>query len=114
MDGLDKMCSPCRAEDACIILCETLTDALENFLDDRWFPHEAGKRPAYYRHAPDFGSDPRTYEAEIAAAHHQIVAGVQQLIELAVGRPVVVRSLMQCRDDGFHADVSWSPEEDCS
>ena len=107
-DGRDGMCTPCRAEDACISLTETLTDALENFLDDRWFPHEFGYlRPAYYRDAPDFAGDPWVYEAKIAGAYQQIVTGAQQLIELALGRRVALYAQVQCRDDGFHAAVNW-------
>lgn len=72
-DGLDRLCTPCRAESACHSLTETLTDALENFLDDRWFPHEFGhQRPAYYRDAPDFAGDPLAYEARIAGAYAQV------------------------------------------
>ena len=86
-------------------LTQTLTDALENFLDDRWFPHKAGySRPSYYRDAPDF-DNPLACEATIAGAYHQVVVGVQQLIELALGRPVTMDGQVRCREDGFHAAV---------
>jgi hypothetical protein len=87
-DGLDRLCTPCRAESACTGLAEDLTDALEEFLDARWSPHEYGRRPAYYLDAPAFGGDPLVYDAKIAAACQQIAAGAKQLIELALGRPV--------------------------
>jgi DNA-binding CsgD family transcriptional regulator len=46
-DGLDYFCTRCRAIHACDLLCDRLTNALENFLDDRWSPHEYDKpRPA--------------------------------------------------------------------
>jgi hypothetical protein len=94
-------------------LTEVLTNALENFLDDRWFPHKAGySRPSYYRDAPDFPGNPWAYEAKIAEAYQQIVTGVQQLIELALGRRVQMDAEVRCRDNGFHAAVDWSPEEE--
>lgn len=111
-DGLDQLCTPCRAESACTSLTETLTNALENFLDDRWDPHEFGcQLPAYYRDSPDFDGDPLTYETKIAAAYDQIVTGVQQLIELALGRQVQMDAEVRRYHDGFHAAVDWSPEE---
>lgn len=84
-DGEDRFCSVCRAEDACQSLTERLTDALENFLDNRWAPHRYGQRPSYYLKEPAF--EDATYR-EIEAAYNQVVAGTKRLIELAVGRPV--------------------------
>lgn len=87
-DGEDRFCSKCRDEDACQGLTERLTDAQENFLDDRWAPHRYGERPSYYLDAPAF--DDLTL-CDIVAARNQVVAGTQRLIELAVGRPVEMR-----------------------
>jgi hypothetical protein len=65
-DGLDRLCTPCRAESACTGLSDDLTDALENFLDARWSPHQFGlPPPAYYLDAPAFGGDSFVHDAEI-------------------------------------------------
>jgi len=110
-DGLDRLCTPCRAESACTGLTDDLTDALENFLDARWSPHKYGYRPAYYLDAPAFGGDPLAYDAEIAAACQQIAAGAKQLIELALGRPVsaeISPTYYPGDDfDGFHASLEF-------
>lgn len=104
-DGLDGLCTPCRAGSACAGLAEDLTAALEEFLDARWSPHTYGHpRPAYYLDAPAFGGDPLVYDAEIAAACQQMAAGAKQLIELALGRRVSaeVRTAYYS-STGFHA-----------
>ena len=96
-------------------LTETLTDALENFLDDRWFPHKAGDCAAVvYRHAPDF-DNPLACEATIAGAYHQVVVGVQQLIELARGpagddgRSGAARTASTPRWSGTTTRPFWTP-----
>ncbi len=115
-DGLDGLCTPCRAESACIGLTEDLTAALENFLDARWAPHKYGyRRPAYYLDAPAFGGDPLVYDAEIAAACQQIAAGAKRLIELALGRPVSVEAHPHYyrgdNFDGFYASLYFEEPE---
>ena len=51
--GHDQMCGRCRAIWACDRMSDGPTNALENFLDARWAPHEYGKpRPAYYGDLP--------------------------------------------------------------
>jgi hypothetical protein len=106
------MCTLSRAEDACQGLTERLTDALENFLDDRWVPHRSGERPSYYLDAPTF--DNLTL-CDIVAAYNQSVSGTQRLIELAVGRPVQMRHGIHYEDTRHHgiaALVEWDyPEE---
>ena len=88
-DGLDQLCDPCRAIWACDRLCDNLTNALENFADDRWAPHEYGKpRPAYYLDAPNFGGDPAPYMAQITTAHTQLAAAASRLVKLAMGDEV--------------------------
>ena len=106
------MCDPCRAIWICDRLCDNLTDALENFLDDRWAPHRSGERPSYYLDAPTF--DNLTL-CDIVAAYNQSVSGTQRLIELAVGRPVQMRHGIHYEDTrhyGIAALVEWDyPEE---
>jgi hypothetical protein len=48
-DGLDHLCTRCRAIWACDQLVNDLTNSLECFLENRWAPHEyEQQRPAYY------------------------------------------------------------------
>ena len=70
--GLDRLCTPCRAESACTGLTDDLTDARENFFDGRLSPgcqrqpHQFGyPPPAYYLDAPAFGGDSSVHDAEI-------------------------------------------------
>ena len=105
-DGLDQMCDPCRAIWACDRLCDSLTNALENFLDDRWAPHEYGKpRPAYYVDKPNFDGDPAPYMARIATAHMQIAAAASRLVKLAMGPGV------RAKAEGPREPFYWDPEE---
>src|ERR1700758_4076203 len=54
-DGLDYLCTRCRAIWACDQLVNDLTNALECFLENRWAPHEYERpRPAYYHTGPNF------------------------------------------------------------
>ena len=111
-DGLDRFCTPCRAESACTNLTIDLTNALENFLDARWSPHEFGRsRPAYYLEPPH---EFELILPEIEAAYDQIVAGAQRLIKLAIGQPVVMESGVEFYGSdlggdigGFNAYVQW-------
>jgi len=85
-DAQDGFCSVCRAENACTDLTQNVTNALEIFLDARYSPHEG---PAYYRKSPAF--DPDAPElTEIAAACEQVTEGVKRLLELALGKKVVM------------------------
>src|ERR1700761_7261424 len=125
-DDGDGLCTPCRAESACTDLTENITDALENFLDARWWPHDG--RGNYYRDAPAFkfpASAPpfeispkekdkiaaEEYMKAIGAAYDQVVAGVQRLIQLALDRQVQLSSGIMCYDGGFHAAVEWEEDD---
>jgi hypothetical protein len=124
-DDGDGLCTPCRAESACIGLADDITGALENFLDARWWPHDG--RGNYYREAPAFkfpaGAPSfeisvkekdkiaaHEYMRAIAAAYDQVVNGVQRLIQLALDRQVQMDSGIKCYDDGFHAAVELAEE----
>ena len=114
-DGLDGWCTPCRSISACHGLCQDLTDALENFLDARWAPHEAGmRRPAYYLDEPDFGDRWAEHMAEIIEAHAQIGAVADRLVRLAMGPAWLAR--VESYEphhygtnmfDGFHASFDF-------
>ena len=108
-DGLDGLCTPCRAEAACTGLTNDLTNALESFLDARWSPQDS--RGHYYPKSPAFDGDPLAYQDEINAAYAEV------LIELAVGRRVRmeetgVEYYLPDDFDGFHACVEWFPEDE--
>jgi hypothetical protein len=84
-DGLDHLCTRCRAIWACDHLVDDLTNALENFLDARWSPHEYDQpRPAYYLTRPNFDGDPEYHMHQIAAAQTQLAAAASRLIKLAM------------------------------
>jgi AraC-like DNA-binding protein len=86
-DGLDHLCTRCRAIVACDQLCDNLTNALENFLYARWAPHEYGHpRPTYYVNRPNFDGDPAPYMQQITTAHGQIAAAASRLVKLAIPR----------------------------
>jgi hypothetical protein len=109
------MCTSCRAEWACIDLTQSLTDTLEIFLDARWSPHRFDReRPSYYLDAPAFDDD-SVFDG-ITAAYDQIVAGAQRLIELAIGRPVVMWAGVGYQDPddfmGIYAGIDWGLKDE--
>ena len=106
-DGEDKHCAKCRAEQASQSLINNLTDALENFLDDRWAPHRHGYRPSYYLTRPAF--DDATFD-RIEAAYNQIVAGARQLIDWPWASRW--RCIPAC--GGSHPHASWASSRESS
>ena len=71
-DGLDQMCDPCRAIWACDRLCDSLTNALENFLDDEWGAARIRQATAgLLVDKPNFDGDPAPYMARIATSRIQ-------------------------------------------
>ena len=107
-DCEDGMCSICRSESAATLITEMLTDALENFLDNRWSPRRpSGPGPIYCFDTPTF--DDTTLD-DIKAAYNQVVGGTPRLIELAVGRPVEMQYGIRYQDTkhyGIRAQVEW-------
>jgi hypothetical protein len=118
-DNLDQLCDPCRAIWACDRLCDDLTNALENFLDNRWCPHEYGKRrPAYYLDRPSFGDDEAECMAQITTAHRQVAAAAARLVKLAMRPQARAKAEASYEpyyygpDDpdeypGIHAAIDW-------
>jgi hypothetical protein len=119
-DGLDHLCTQCRAISACDHLVNNLSNALAAFLTARWSPHEYGKpRPAFYRTRPDFDGDPAQYLQQIAAAQTQLAAAAARLIKLAM--PPGLRTKAEAsyfpyyfgpddypaEFDGIHAAIDW-------
>jgi hypothetical protein len=106
-DDQDGFCSACRAEEACTDLTENVSNALENFLDARYSPHDG---PVYYRESPVFDKDAPEL-IEIAAACEQVTAGVKRLMELALGRKVVMEAGpwhdFYFPYDGWQAHLDW-------
>jgi hypothetical protein len=84
-DGLDHLCTQCRAITSVDRLVDNLTNALENFLDDRWSPHEWGQpRPAFYYDRPNFDGDETPYMQQIGVAQAQLAAAATRLAQLAM------------------------------
>ena len=80
---------------------------MEDFLDDRWAPHYLDD---YYCDAPIFDGDPQEYLTKIGAAVEQIRDAAEQLLRLALGRPVSVWSTHPgeyMEEGGFHAYLEW-------
>ncbi len=111
-DDQDGFCSVCRAESACTELTEDVTGALEVFLDARYSPHNGSG--GYYRKSSAFDRDAPEL-TEIAVACEQVTAGVKRLIELALGREVVMIAgpWHDFYDfyDGWHACLEWQDAE---
>jgi hypothetical protein len=119
-DGLDHLCTRCRAIWACDELVRDLTSALECFLDNRWAPHEFEQpRPAYYHTRPNFDGDQKEHLQQIAAAHTQLAAAASRLVKLAM--PPELRAKAEApykpfwwgpddypdEFDGIHAAIEW-------
>ena len=114
-DGLDQMCDPCRAIWACDRLCDSLTNALENFLDDRWGrTNTASRGRPTTSTQPNFDGDPAPYMARIATAHIQIAAAASAVGQAGHGpggageggRPPANRSTGTPRSSTAHTPPS--------
>ena len=119
-DGLDHLCTRCRAIRACDRLVNDLTSALECFLDNRWAPHEYEQpRPAYYHTRPNFDGDQKEHLQQIAAAHTQLAAAASRLVKLAMPPDLRAKAETPYRPfwwgpddypeefDGIHAAIEW-------
>jgi hypothetical protein len=119
-DGLDHLCTRCRAIWACDQLVNDLTNALECFLDNRWSPHEYEQpRPAYYHAKPNFDGDQKRYVQQIVAAHTQLATAASRLVKLAM--PPELRAKAETaykpywygpddypdKFDGIHTAIEW-------
>jgi hypothetical protein len=119
-DGLDHLCTRCRAIRACDQLVNDLTNALECFLDNRWSPHEYDRpRPAYYHTMPNFDGDPVQHLQQITAAHTQLAAATSRLVKLAMPPDLRAKAATPYKPfwwtsdespeefDGIHAAIEW-------
>jgi hypothetical protein len=119
-DGLDHLCTRCRAIWAWDQLVNDLTNALENFLDNRWAPHEYGRpRPAHYHTKPNFDGDHKQHLEQITTVHAQLASAASRLVKLAM--PLELRAKAETaykpfwwgaddssdEFDGIHAAIEW-------
>ena len=123
-DGLDHLCTRCRAIWACDRLVYDLTNALEHFLEARWSPLEHDRpHPAHYLTKPDFDGDPEYHLQQITAAHSQLAAAACQLVKLAMPPDLSAKAETPYEPfwreidepiepfDGIHAAIEWGYAE---
>lgn len=118
-DGLDHLCTRCRAIWSCDQLVNDLTNALECLLDNR-APHEYERpRPAFYHAKPNFDGDEKRYLQQISAARIQLAAAASRLVKLAMPPDLRAKAETPYKPfwwgpddypdefDGIHAAIEW-------
>ena len=88
-----------------------MTAALENFLDARWCPHDG--TGGYYHGTPAFTGNAEESLTTIQGAFYELNAAVQRLVELGLGRQVVMpNQITFYGETGFHALVDWEEADE--